>query len=420
MESEKIDTLFFVTVEVLAIQAFDRLRAKDTAHLWRLDGLEISLLYNKDLETGHYDIYPRFRLCNGIVATYGCMIDKNCRINASLDREYFNAVSINKFLEIMQEGINNSSIQLYPELNQYDLTFMGKRYSVSANVNENGCYIDITTYRAEDSDAFDKNIIIRPIGLSKLIYRSLDCAITINGKETLTSSFALYEIDNMRIHSRGANKMANKILTGEVTLEEMKDKFLIQRDVLSDHMKGFERLRVDCELNHGIRKCEIGDVWEAKPWGLDGLYLYMNYDERSKIGWYDMQCRFRLWHDVVVRLVSTESRIMPYINLHTEVIEANSKKEFLRVMQESIDSSQIMILQPYMYKLTFRDMTYLVSTNMNEINFYAHFCVIRPSLEMMIMFIEPIELSENDPTGDLICKITLGEERLGYGILKGD
>lgn len=215
--------------------------------------------------------------------------------------------------------------------------------------------------------------------------------------------------------------MTNKTLTREVTLEEMKDKFLIQRDLLSDHAKGFERLRVDCELNHGIQKYGIiGDKWIAKPWGLDGLVLHMNYDERSKIGWYGMQCRFRLWHDVVVRLVSTESRIMPYINLHTEFIRADSKEEFLRVMQGSIDSSQIMIPQPYMYELTFRGMSYLVSTNMDNINFYAYFCVMRSGLEMMTMFIDPIELSENDPTGDLRCKITLGEEGLGYGILKAN
>ena len=156
--------------------------------------------------------------------------------------------------------------------------------------------------------------------------------------------------------------MTNEMLSGKVTLEEMKDKFLIQRDILSNYnLEKLKGLRRDGELNHGIRECKTGG-WEARPWGLDGLVLYMNYDEQTKTGWYDVRCRFRLCTDIVVRLISELPIEASKINLYTEVIEADSKEEFLKIMQESIDSSWLYLTSDInTYDLMFRKMNYQVT-----------------------------------------------------------
>jgi len=170
--------------------------------------------------------------------------------------------------------------------------------------------------------------------------------------------------------------MTNEMLSGKVTLEEMKDKFLIQDDILSSGICDFETLsylRRDGELNHGIRECKTGG-WEAKPWGLDGLVLYMNYDEQTKTGWYDVRCRFRLCTDIVVRLISELPIEHSKINLYTEVIEADSKEEFLKIMQESIDSSWLCLMPDInMYDLMFRKMDYHVGLFYDITGLHADF-----------------------------------------------
>lgn len=157
--------------------------------------------------------------------------------------------------------------------------------------------------------------------------------------------------------------MATKESIKTLEVEEMKDKFLIQRDVLSNYgLEKLKDLKRGGELNHGIRKCETGDGWEAKPWGLDGLYLHMDYDEDSKIGWYDIQCRFRLSGNIVVRLVKEEQKLSPDQVLYSDIIEADSEEEFLKTMQDSIDSSEILICRECLYYIIFRNVRYTITS----------------------------------------------------------
>lgn len=216
--------------------------------------------------------------------------------------------------------------------------------------------------------------------------------------------------------------MTNEMLSGKVTLEEMKDKFLIQRDILSNYnLEKLKGLRRDGELNHGIRECKTGG-WEAKPWGLDGLVLYMNYDERTKTGWYDVRCRFRLCTDIVLRLISELPIEASKINLYTEVIEADSKEEFLKIMQESIDSSWLYLTSDInTYDLMFRKMNYQVTVFHDITAFHVDF--IASELGFVtngnIISIYPIKPHERDiKEGILLCGfLNARDERTYQGAL---
>ncbi len=218
--------------------------------------------------------------------------------------------------------------------------------------------------------------------------------------------------------------MTNEMLSGKVTLEEMKDKFLIQDDILSSGICDIETLnylRSDGELNHGIRECKTGG-WEARPWGLDGLVLHMNYDEQTKTGWYDVRCRFRLCTDIVLRLISELPIEASKINLYTEVIEADSKEEFLKIMQESIDSSWLYLTSDInMYDLMFRKMNYQVTVFHDITAFHVGF--IASELGFVtngnIISIHPIEPHERDiKEGILLCGfLNVRDERTYQGAL---
>lgn len=161
---------------------------------WGLDGLWLYMEYNTQINRGVYYIYPRFRLCGETVVTFVSMSDQIFGVNAILNKEIIEAESINEFLSIMQECIDNSSIQLMPEMNRYDLTFMGSTYSVSENVNEDGCYVNID--RFSEDDGLNKRIQIRPICHNKEMANFyLDCAITEN-KKTATAIFKVEENSN--------------------------------------------------------------------------------------------------------------------------------------------------------------------------------------------------------------------------------
>lgn len=218
--------------------------------------------------------------------------------------------------------------------------------------------------------------------------------------------------------------MTNEMLSGKVTLEEMKDKFLIQDDILSSGICDFETLsylRRDGELNHGIRECKTGG-WEAKPWGLDGLVLYMNYDEQTKTGWYDVRCRFRLCTDIVLRLISELPIEASKINLYTEVIEADSKEEFLKIMQESIDSSWLCLMPDInRYDLMFRKMDYHVGLFYDTTGLHADFIAgefgFGPNGNIISIY--PIKPHERDiKEGILLCGfLNARDERTYQGAL---
>lgn len=207
--------------------------------------------------------------------------------------------------------------------------------------------------------------------------------------------------------------MTNEMLSGRVTLEEMKDKFLIQDDILSSGICDFETLsylRRDGELNHGIRECKTGG-WEAKPWGLDGLVLHMNYDEDIKFGWYDIQCRFRLSGDIVLRLDKKEQKLSPDQVLYSDTIKADSKEEFLRIMQESIDSSYIYLLPGLRrYDIIFRNVCYTVGSIIDEYGFIAYFFIRGIGMTMLgkTISIRPIDCDDKiDIETGITCNISL-------------
>lgn len=211
--------------------------------------------------------------------------------------------------------------------------------------------------------------------------------------------------------------MTNEMLSGKVTLEEMKDKFLIQKDILPGYnLEKLKGLRRDGELNHGIRECKTGG-WEAKPWGLDGLVLYMNYDEQTKTGWYEVQCRFRLSGDIVLRLVGVEVRV-GRSSIYTEVIEADSKEEFLKIMQESIDSSWLYLPPDInMYNITFREMNYEVGVFYDEVGLHADFSAsgFGGDRNGNIISINPIVVTTSvAQEGIILCGFLCGRDERTY------
>lgn len=169
------------------------------AYPWGLDGLSLRAVYDRDNKVGYYVIRPRFRLCGGIVATYLSYKDFNDEVQSqpdiTLHLESIIADSEDQFLRIIQDSINTSTIQINPDLNQYDLTFRGRRYRVTLDVDEKGCYASFATWKLGDS-LVGNWIVVRPVSYDNCEASTVECAVTINRK-TVRCLFALEKAEEV-------------------------------------------------------------------------------------------------------------------------------------------------------------------------------------------------------------------------------
>ena len=169
------------------------------AYPWGLDGLSLITVYDRDNKVGYYVIRPRFRLYGGIVATYlsykNFNDEEQNQPNITLHLESFIADSEDQFLRIIQDSINTSTIQINPDLNRYDLTFRGRKYRVTLDVDEKGCYASFATWKLGDS-LVGNWIVVRPVSYDICEPSTVECAVTINRK-TVRCLFALEKAEEV-------------------------------------------------------------------------------------------------------------------------------------------------------------------------------------------------------------------------------